>query len=355
MREVIMWVLPDGSGERLETESEVRLRERRRTVAVVAVMFTVFVVAAILLDVFLPMGLDTREALIGMDGGIGAVTLTDGTAHPVLEAPPKGERYATWGLSPDRDRFVDVWYKTSGGKIEKASVQIRNASSGHLRVEYPIEPGPEFLSTVQVGYVPGEAAIWLLDSGKLSFLVYKTGELTEVTLAGSSEPFRATSVCFSPDQKQLAYTEVVDGAILLMVANVAGTVISAPCRVDPRSSGVIIPASYLKSGAPLITGPITWANRSTILVIGTNVDGTVLSYVDLRSPYYARWTTVSMPQWTGIMIQSLSAAPDTKGCAFLVRSAGEIQVRIDWNSRPDPEPLKLSFRDPKGPLRWAPF
>jgi hypothetical protein len=340
------------------------LAERRRTIRVVAVMFTVFVVAAILLDVFLPMGLDTREALIGMDGGIGAVTLTDGTAHIVLEAPPKGEGYAAWGLAPDRDRFVDVWYKTSGRKVEKASLQIRNASSGHLRIEYPIEPGPDFLDTVQVGYVPGEAAIWLLDSGNLSFLVYKTGELTEVTVTGSDDPLRMRSVCFSPDQRRLAYVPEVTGDPLLMlvevpglmVGDIDGTSVSEPYPLDPGSLDgidVVIP----RVEVPILTGPVTWVDRSTLIVVGTAPEGknTVVYSVVPRGPGDFRWVAVDEADWRDLRVESLSASPDSKGCAFLVRSTGEAHVRIDWNSRPDPEPLSLTFKVPGGPLRWAPF
>ncbi|MFH1149677.1 MAG: hypothetical protein V1748_04310 [Actinomycetota bacterium] len=331
----------------MQTDREIRLAEGRRTRTTLAVMFTVFVVAALLLEVLLPMGLDTREALIGMDGGIGALTLTDGTAHLVLEAPPKGEGYAAWGLSPGRDRFVDVWYKTTGEKVEKASIQIRSASSSRLRMEYAFEPGPEFLDTVQVGYVPGEAALWLLDSGRLSFLEYKTGELTEVTLKGSKELLRMESVCFSPDEQRLAYVRMVDSRPVLMIGSISGTVISSVYQVDP-------------GGFPNATGPFTWVNRSTILVVcGDDPSGGVtLQKVVPQGPGNETWTRILGPLTPDVIdfeVMSISAAPSTKGWALMVRSGDIVSVGIDWNDRPDPKPVILDFGPPRAPLRWAFF
>ncbi|MBU1672766.1 MAG: hypothetical protein KKF41_05515 [Actinobacteria bacterium] len=349
----------------MPTDREIRLAEGRRTRMTLAVMFTVFVVAAVLLEVLLPAGLDAREALIGMDGGIGVVTLTDGTSHPLLPAPPKGEGYAAWGLSPGRDRFVDVWYKVTGKKIEKASIQIRSASSSRLRMEYAIEPGPFFLESVQVGYVPGEAAIWLFDSGKLSFLEYKTGELTEVTLKGSKEPLRMESVCFSPDQKRLAYqpvpimemTTILNEMPPLMVGDIEGTTVSDPYPLDNEWPNGVHMGVTGGAGGPNATGAMSWVDRSTLLVAGTLVDSNegFVSSVVPRGPGDFTWTLVEGAEWEGLVVESLSASPDSKGWAYLVRSGGAVRLGIDWNNRPDPEPFRLTTGDPRGPLRWASF
>lgn len=244
-------------------------RPARRTIEYLAVMLVALVLAALFVPKLLPGTIKTSDCLLGRSGTIQVVPLQAGSAHGFIDAPSASESYSAWAMSESREEVIVGWYHTSGGKVDKVSVQSKSAFSGRQQVEWVLQVKDNRSRVSQLGFIPRHNQIWFLADGRIQEIDIKSSQILDFPFKGPEgkgelkAPNQVTYAAFSPVTGKLAYAE--KGSITVVTGLASGR---GDNELEQRV--VLVAGKTKDSEGAVVSGSIkafTWVEDETLAVV----------------------------------------------------------------------------------------